>query len=191
MMRTRRAAIPLVASLLIVWQAQARVCQSQAQLDALVAEITKHANQHPECFTGKCFPITLRSGDLTPTSGGSLTDKNGDVWTLVPQTGESWYGGVAKNGVLLWPGHNAALRLINGIMYVEEAKFGGWRVQPSNPRLATDGNKWKFVGPDPGPGDNSCGRGIGVAYPASARVTTIGAGDHPPRDGTCLRLQAV
>jgi hypothetical protein len=133
-------------------------CQSQAALDALAAEITKKANEHPECFTGTCYPITLRPGDLTPISGGSLRDKNGNVWTLVPKPGELWYGGVAKNGALLWPGYDSALRSINGVIYEQEAKFGGWRVQPSKPWLENDGKNWQFVGPDPGSGD-LCRRG--------------------------------
>ena len=78
-------------------------------------------------------PITLQPGDITYNSGGSLTDAQGNVWTLEPMTGQ--FAGVpmatvAKNGQQMDPmgggGFVAALRIVNGEAVWENAKGKGW-----------------------------------------------------------------
>jgi len=78
-------------------------------------------------------PITLQPGDITYNSGGSLTDAQGNVWTLEPMTGQ--FEGVpmatvAKNGQQMDPmgggGFVAALRIVNGEAVWENAKGKGW-----------------------------------------------------------------
>jgi hypothetical protein len=110
--------------------------QTQADLDALAAQITNDVNtQVPggEPFAGIAYPLTFDVGDVNVENLGSLTDKDGNTWTLTMAQpfgdntgGNQWWGGVQENGQQLWDGYNVALRLVNGDVWVEEAKFGGW-----------------------------------------------------------------
>ena len=97
-----------------------------------------------ECFAGptNCHPQNFRVGDTILTTqvnviGAnpapvSLTDHNGDTWTLQPNQScdtnppDWWWAGMAKNGVQQWCGYSIAIRLISGDVWVEEAKQGGW-----------------------------------------------------------------
>jgi hypothetical protein len=73
--------------------------------------------------------ITLDPGDVTPGSGGSLTDGQGNVYTLPLMTpdnnefGLAWPAGVVQvNGVTI-PGaaFTDAIRVVSGILYAEDA----------------------------------------------------------------------
>ncbi len=134
-------------------------CQSQSTLDALAAATANQVNVDmvAECGknnTGVCYPITLRPGDVLPGDGTSITDAEGNTWSLTapPQDGSGhWYGATVFNGRQVNEGYVAALRLINGRVYAEEAKGAGWQVADTrNP--GNEGNKWQYVGGDPGQG---------------------------------------
>ena len=102
--------------------------------------------------------ITLDPGDVTPGSGGSLTDAEGNVYTLPLMTssnnefGLAWPAGVIQvNGVSF---SNAAftdaIRVVGGVLYAEDAKGFGW--------LSYQGTNVLGVAPgDPGPGDGTAG----------------------------------
>ena len=112
--------------------------QSQANLDAIAAATWNQVmgDQVPECAlngsgppvkgAGTCVPLTLAPGDVLPGSNQSLTDKNGNTWSLSCVPGEDgngcWYGGMVFNGKLVDNGYWFALRLVNGIVYAEQAK---------------------------------------------------------------------
>ena len=105
---------------------------SAAAIPSTVAAMNQTAQNSGEFRGGT---ITLSPGDITPGSGGSVTDKNGDVWTLGPLQGDMFAGVpmglVTKNGTPLdqagGGGYVAALRLDpNGNAVWENAKGGGW-----------------------------------------------------------------
>ena len=161
--------------------------QTQASLDALAAQITQIVNvQVPggELFSGVAYPITFDVGDVNVENFGSLTDKDGNTWTLTPGA-EWWYGGIAENGTPLWTGYNVALRLVNGDAWVEEAKFGGWwnlTVGAETNNLAGRPDE----GPDPGQstaGTGSSGSSTGVITPSVGSVS-------PPTPPTGTQTQA-
>ena len=133
---TRHALLATTILSLTIPVAVAQGSQTQADLDALAARITNDVNtQVPggEPFAGVAYPLTLNVGDVNLGNLGSLTDKDGNTWTLTMAQpfgdntgGNQWWGGVQENGQQLWDGYNIALRLVNGDVWVEEAKFGGW-----------------------------------------------------------------
>jgi hypothetical protein len=101
--------------------------------------------------------ITLDPGDITPGSGGSVTDAEGNVYTLPLMTssnneyGLAWPAGVIQvNGASI---PNAAftdaIRVVDGVLYAEDAKGHGW--------FSYSNGHWGYVGSDPGPGDGSTG----------------------------------
>ena len=166
---------------------QSMTTQTQASLDALAAQITQIVNvQVPggELFSGVAYPITFDVGDVNVENFGSLTDKDGNTWTLTPGA-EWWYGGIAENGTPLWTGYNVALRLVNGDAWVEEAKFGGWwnlTVGAETNNLAGRPDE----GPDPGQstaGTGSSGSSTGVITPSVGSVS-------PPTPPTGTQTQA-
>jgi hypothetical protein len=89
MIRRIVRALPVVAvlflMLFVAWGALAAggsvACQTQAFMDAVAANVTNHVKV-PECFTGVCYPITLRPGDLLPGDGNFYIDSNGNTWSL-------------------------------------------------------------------------------------------------------------
>lgn len=163
---------------------------SQTQVNAIASAI--NANQVGdnvmECFSGTCYVQNLRAGDViiatspnVQSSGvmGSLTDQDGNVWSLVAGVSFQgnppawWWGAIQLNGapVYIKPdgsdgygGYFIALRLLNnGHVYVEEAKQGGW--WDLTTAQETPGDFASFTrpvpggtnggGPDPGPGPNN------------------------------------
>ena len=155
---------------------------TQDQVNAIAAAI--NATQvaevpNGECFSGTCYPQDFLAGDTIITTApnlqssgpmGSLTDKDGNTWTLVAGTyvteyntpPDWWWGGIELNGQLLdgYVGYFIAIRLLNdGTVWVEEAKQGGWwSLTAAN---ETPGAFASFTrpgeGPDPGPGPNNVG----------------------------------
>ena len=141
--------------------------------------------------------ITLDPGDVTPGSGGSLTDAEGNVYTLPLMTssnnefGLAWPAGVVQvNGVSIrGAAFTDAIRVVNGVLYSEDAKGHGWF---SHNGTAIGG----FVGGDPGPGNGTAGgtppatpvppvntatppspSGGGTPSPSNSSETIITAGD--------------
>ena len=113
-----------------------------ASIPAVEAQMNTAAQNSGEFRGGT---ITLAPGDLTLDSGGSVTDKNGDVWTMQPLANPvPGMGVMAKNGVPMdetgGGGYVAAFRLDpSGNVVWENAKGAGWY------------NEQTFVGPnDPG-----------------------------------------
>lgn len=159
---------------------------TQAQLNTIAGDINAtQTSEVPggECFSGTCYPQDFLVGDIiVATAGsqqstgvmGSLTDLDGNVWSLVAGTTfqgnppDWWWGGVELNGSLTvgnpsgsLAGYYIAIRLLdNGQVYVEEAKQGGWWSLTQ----AQATNDWPWapnpfgrpgIGPDPGPGPNN------------------------------------
>ena len=178
---------------------------TQAALNTLAAAInTTQVSEVPkgECFSGVCYAQDFLAGDIVITtapgvlstgSRGSLTDKNGNVWTLIAGTpfqtnpADWWWGGVELNGSFTvgnpsgsLGGYYIALRLLNnGDVYVEEAKQGGWW----NLTQAQATNDWPWnpnpfgrpgIGGDPGPGPNNTGTTGELLFtpPGTPDVTT-------------------
>jgi hypothetical protein len=102
--------------------------------------------------------ITLDPGDVTPGSGGSLTDAQGNVYTLPLMTadnnefGLAWPAGVVQvNGVTVPGGaFTDVIRVVGGVLYAEDAKGRGWFSHISN-GIGT------LAPGDPGPGDGTTG----------------------------------
>ena len=97
---------------------------------------------------------------------GSITDAQGNVWSLQPNScqGEgsgSWWSGVYENGQQVVCGYTVALRNVNGVVYEEEAKGSGW--QPVTNDLLGEGMVGPYVA-DPG-------QGTANSSPASASAT--------------------
>ena len=160
-------------------------------MDALAAQITQIVNvQVPggELFSGVAYPITFDVGDVNVENFGSLTDKDGNTWTLTPGA-EWWYGGIAENGTQLWTGYNVALRLVNGDAWVEEAKFGGWwnlTVGAETNNLAGRPDE----GPDPG--QSTAGTGSsGTTTTPSTDFITPGVGSFKDAAGNTYTIDAV
>ena len=127
--------------------------------------------------------ITLDPGDLTPGSGGSLTDAQGNVYTLplmAPDNNEyglAWPAGVVQvNGVSI-PGaaFTDAIRVVGGVLYAEDAKGHGW-VSYSNSTL--NGAS------DPGPGNGTIASTspapVAPANPVTAPSPTGGVDNGTP-----------
>ncbi|HTI79064.1 MAG TPA: hypothetical protein VL614_01300 [Acetobacteraceae bacterium] len=102
--------------------------------------------------------ITLDPGDVTPGSGGSVTDAEGNVYTLPLMTstnnefGLAWPAGVIQVNGVSFPGaaFTDAIRVVDGVLYAEDAKGFGW--------LSYQGTNIEGVAPgDPGPGDGTTG----------------------------------
>jgi hypothetical protein len=100
--------------------------------------------------------ITLDPGDITPGSGGSLTDAEGNVYTLPfmnstnNEFGLAWPAGVLQvNGVSLrGAAFTDAIRVVGGVLYAEDAKGHGW--------FSYAGGLWGYAS-DPGPGNGTTG----------------------------------
>jgi hypothetical protein len=137
--------------------------------------------------------ITLDAGDVTPGSGGSVTDAEGNVYTLPLMTstnnefGLAWPAGVLQvNGVSIrGAAFTDAIRVVNGALYAEDAKGHGW--------FTYQGGLWGYASGDPGPGNGSAGgtppaasvlpaspaapAGGGTPAPSNASITIVTAGD--------------
>lgn len=166
----------------------AQTCQSQATLNSVAqSTMSTQASEVPggECSLfdtsgtgGTCYPIVLAPGDITPNSGGSVTDKFGNVWSLTG--GGGWWAAPTMNGQQLAVGYIAAIRLLpSGQVALEEAKGAGWMVEPASGGNVSDVNNWDvaigtsgwtFAGGDPG-------AGVGCGGTAS---TTTAADTSPP-----------
>jgi hypothetical protein len=191
LLATTAVALPISA-------AYAQSCQSQASMDALANATWNQVmgDQVAECgLNGSgpeqkgltvgvtCVPITLAPGDVTPTSGTSITDAQGNTWSLYVPPGEDgnghWMGGIVFNGVPVDNGYFIALRLVGGVVFAEEAKGSGWQIaDPNNP--GDTGNTWTYVSaPGPGAGCGDPGQGTGggqaaaPADPASASAQPV------------------
>lgn len=178
---------------------------TQAQVDAVAAAINaQQVSEVPagECFSGTCYPQNFLIGDtiIATAAGvqksgvvGSLTDKDGTVWSLVAgvsfQTNPPawWWGGIKRNGAIIpradngldgYGGYFIALRKLNdGTVWVEEAKQGGWwSLTAANETAVTASATVAFDsftrpvpggvnggGPSPGPGPNNVLPGIVIA----------------------------
>lgn len=113
-------------------------------MPTLLAAMEGNALASPE-FYGR--DITLRYGDITPGTGASLTDADGNVYTL-PYRGGLWgnsMGQLKVNGVGVddASGWVDAMRNINGTVYFENAKGAGWYTVAD------------VIGDDPGPGNST------------------------------------
>jgi hypothetical protein len=182
----------LLATTAVALPIAAAHAQSQSQMDAIAASVMAQVagDNVPECGmngTGTCYPITMQPGDALPNSG-SVTDRCGNVWSLVVYQAEDgsghWYGGMTLNGADAWgPGYGAALRVINGTVYYEEAKGSGWRVEPATCDQSTLSNwqNWNFVGGDPGQGTGG-GQAAVPADPASAPAQPVQTAAAPAPD---------
>ena len=130
----------LLLAMTALWPIAAHA-QSQADLNGLAQSImTSQQQEVPNgecvvgsgpCSPGHLVPITLQPGDVTITNGGSLTDKNGNTWGFVDvpcdvNPAGRWWRGLALNGQQVSCGYEAALRLVNGDVWEEEAKGSGW-----------------------------------------------------------------
>jgi hypothetical protein len=122
--------------------------------------------------------IALDPGDVTPGSGGSLTDTQGNVYTLPIMTpdnnefGLAWPAGVVQvNGVTI-PGaaFTDAIRVVGGVLYAEDAKGRGWFSYISN-------GTWNPAPGDPGLGDGTTG---GTPPPPLAAPAPPGSSTTPP-----------
>lgn len=167
------------------------VSLTQAQVNAIASAInTQQVAEVPagECFSGTCYPQNFLIGDVIIATAphvqltgtiGSLTDLNGNVWSLVAgvsfQTNSPawWWGGIKLNGGTVslksdgsdgYGGYFIALRKTNnGHVWVQEAKQGGW--WDLTTAQATPGDFANFTrpvpggvnggGPSPGPGPNN------------------------------------
>jgi hypothetical protein len=66
-------------------------------------------------------PTTTSSGILTPTSGGSVTDASGNVWTLGTD------GGLQENGTYVADGGGTGgLTVVSGVIWAQDAASGTW-----------------------------------------------------------------
>jgi hypothetical protein len=100
--------------------------------------------------------ITLDPGDVTPGTGVSLTDAEGNVYTLPLMTssnnefGLAWPAGVLQvNGVSLQgAAFKDAIRVVNGVLYAEDAKGHGW--------FSYNDGQWGYAS-DPGPSNGTSG----------------------------------
>jgi hypothetical protein len=61
------------------------------------------------------------SGVITPTSGGTLTDSHGRIWSLTPAGAVDIGGSPVPGG-----SGTAEIRLINGTVYAEDAAKKVW-----------------------------------------------------------------
>ncbi len=94
-------------------------CQTQSVMNQVAAHVNTHVqNEVPggECFGFPCYQTTLEDGDITPNSGGTVTDMNGTVWgqTSGLTNGVAgvpgwWFGGITKNGVQIIDGYFTGL----------------------------------------------------------------------------------
>jgi hypothetical protein len=135
-----------------------------SDLATLAAAMTDNAMASGE-WQG--VPITLDPGDVTPGTGATLTDAEGNVYTLPLMTPSntgysfSWPAGVVQvNGASI-PGSQFtdAIRVVNGVLYAEDAKGFGW--------VTYEGTTIGYPPGDPGPGDGS-GGGTTSSTPASS-----------------------
>ncbi len=91
--------------------------------------------------SGGTMPITLQPGDLTPGTGGSVTDAKGNVFTL-PFKGGAWgnsMGQPVENGQPISDGTGwvSAIRINkDGTACFENAKGLGWGCQGSGTWVA-------------------------------------------------------
>jgi hypothetical protein len=124
--------------------------------------------------------ITLDPGDVTPGSGGSLTDAQGNVYTLPLMTpdnnefGLAWPAGVVQvNGVSI-PGaaFTDAVRVVGGLLYAEDAKGHGW--------FSYSNGTWNSAPGDPGPGGRTTG---GTPPPPPTPVPPGSSAAPPPATG--------
>lgn len=140
--------------------------------------------------------ITLPAGVLTPGTGGSLTDAQGNVWTLPAM--DSWpAGNVALNGQLVPGGdYTAAIGLTNGTAYFEDAKGGTWwtwngsgltqlGTDPFGGGASSNTSSATNTGPNAAGNTTTAGPATGPgAGPGTAQTTTTtvdaGGGNQPP-----------
>ncbi len=121
--------------------------------------------------------ITLDPGDVTPGSGGSVTDSAGNVYTLPLMTssnneyGLAWPAGVVQvNGVSIQgAAFTDAIRVVDGVLYAEDAKGFGW--------IGFSGtNIVSYSSSDPGPGDGSTGGASAPVPPDNSATPPSPAG---------------
>ena len=121
--------------------------------------------------------VTLDPGDITPGVGGSLTDAQGNVYTLPlmnsgnNEFGLDWPAGVVQvNGASIQGAvFIDAIRVSGGVLYAENAKGLGWFTYSSG--------TWSFASGDPGPSD---GTGGGTPPTPPAPVPTASPAATPP-----------
>ncbi len=174
---------------------------SQAQVNNIASAIqTEQQIEVPagEDFGAGLHPQNFLIGDIIITTGngvqltgniGSLADGAGNTWTLVGglvadgNPPNWWYGGLAMNSVLQWPGYNISLRLLNnGEVWVQEAKQGGWwslTQWQANGHVGRPG-----LGASPGAGPNNVSStgstGAWMALPSPTITTSTFSFQHPP-----------
>jgi hypothetical protein len=118
--------------------------------------------------------ITLDPGDVTPGSGGSLTDAQGNVYTLPLMTpdnnefGIAWPAGVVQENGVSIPGaaFTDAIRIVGGVLYAEDAKGHGW-FSHSSSGFGNSG--------DPGSGSGTTGSTPPPSPTPVAPATAVGA----------------
>ncbi len=113
-------------------------CQTRSVMNQVAADVNTHVyNEIPggcECFGSPGYDVTLEVGDITPNSGGTVTDVNGTVWgqTSGLTNGVAggpgwWFGGLTKNGVVITDGYFTGLRKVaNGHVWGQASKRAGW-----------------------------------------------------------------
>ncbi len=176
---------------------------TQDQVNAIAASINAtQVSEVPngECFAGTCYPQDFLVGDTIITTApnlqssgamGSLTDRDGNTWTLdadVPSqtnNGDWWWGGLTLNGTDLssavgsgatYCGYFIALRLLNdGSVWVESQ--AGRMVEPDTGR-ETPGfcklySSWRRS--DQGPGPNNVGGSGGGTVSSSSGASSSGS----------------
>ncbi len=132
------------------------------QIDQGTAQ-TVMGNQRSQVPGGECaasspcqsqglVPITFQQGDVVLQ--GSITDAQGNTWSLQPDScnGNSpgnWWSGVYLNGQQVACGYTVALRNVGGVVWEEEAKGSGW--QPVTNMTLGEGMVGPYVA-DPGQG---------------------------------------
>ena len=120
------------------------------------------------------------AGVITPTSGGSVTDGSGAVWTL---TGT---GDAVQNGTPVADGsHTTELTTVGGVLWgqAESGRWssygnGYWTAQPSAPPVGTATTASTDTAPISGTGastSDTSGNGSTITVPASESSTTISA----------------
>jgi hypothetical protein len=201
----------LLATTAVALPIAAAHAQSQSEMDAIAAGVWAQVmgDQVPECGlngsgppvkgSGTCVPLTLAPGDVLPGSNKSLTDKNGNTWSLVCTPNEDgngcWSGGMVFNGQTVSTGYWLALRLVNGVVYAEQAKGAGWTItDASNP--GDSGNTWQYIAGDPGQSTETAQETAAPTSPPAAALNTspsplVGQPGGPPGPGSCPVQGAV
>jgi hypothetical protein len=201
-MKLFTATLLATTALLLPLGAYAQSCQSEAAMSALasatwnqvmgddVAECGLNGSgpQQKGLTTGvKCVPITLDSGDVTPTNGLTVTDAQGNTWGLYVPPGEDgngqWYAGITFNGQPVNDGYFIALRVVGGVVYAEEAKGSGWQIaNPQNP--GDTGNTWTYVD---APGSSGCD----ASQAANSTPSAASVADPPAATGSAQSAAAA